>query len=320
MTHLRLMLEYFHPWTNAAGFYVARDLGFYRDVDLDVEITVYDPGIGDTLEYLARGKVDFGVFPTNRLLVRREKGQPITGLAAINHRGLETVQTLAQTGIRRPRDLEGKRLALNPTPRGKAMIRHLVELDGGNPEAVTLVDAGVRELSVDDIAAGEVDATFGSYWAWDILFGSIPPEERVVWPVDEVGNLAYHSYLLGAHQDIIDAQPVVIGRFLSATERGYLAAVANPARTLSILDKVIPYFPRPLLARSLELIAPTWLHDGTWGEQREALIGPYANWLATHGILQKPEDWHRAISNAFLPTPTPGRASPQLADRRRSQG
>lgn len=67
------------------------------------------------------------------------------------------------------------------------MVRHLVAADGGDPDAVITVDAGYRELTVDDIAAGEADATFGTYWSWDALRGDLPEEQRLTWPVDEIG-------------------------------------------------------------------------------------------------------------------------------------
>ena len=167
MTVVRVMLGYFHPWPNDAGFYTALAGGHYREAGLHVELAVVDPLRGDALEYLARGEADFAVCPTNRLLARRERGQRLRGIAAVNDRAMETVQTVTDTAITRPRELEGRRIALNPTRRGIAMVRHLVRRDGGDPDALIAVDSGVRELSVDDIAAGEVDATFGGYWAWD---------------------------------------------------------------------------------------------------------------------------------------------------------
>ncbi|MBL7253147.1 ABC transporter substrate-binding protein [Paractinoplanes lichenicola] len=297
MTHLRLMLEYFHPWPNAAGFHVASHEGWYRDAGLDVEITVFDPLRGDTLEHLLRGDADFGVFPTNRLLVRRAAGQPLSAVASINHRGMETIQAVRGNGVDRPRDLAGRRIALNPTPRGVAMVRHLVAADGGDPDAVVLVDSGHRELSVDDIAAGDVDATFGGYWAWDALFARLPVEERIMWPVDEIGAPPYHSYLLGIGPALRD-RPEVVSAFLAATARGYQAARTRPEDTLAVLNRVIPYFPAPVLARSLELIAPTWVHDGRWGEIREELMQPYAEWLSRYGILPEGGPWRDAVEKS----------------------
>ncbi|SFB49759.1 NitT/TauT family transport system substrate-binding protein [Cohnella sp. OV330] len=305
MRNLKVMLEYFYPWTNSAGFYYAREQGWYREAGLDVEFTVYDPGRGDTLAYLARGEADFGIFPSNRLLVQREKQQVVVGVAAINHRGMETVQTVRSTGIRRPADLAGKRVAMNPTPRGLAMIRQLVQADGGDADAIVIVDAGTRELTPDAIAAGEADATFGSYWAWEILMDTAVPEsERIVWPVDEIGAPPYHSYLLGTQEALTKREPETVRAFLEATERGYLAVAADPLAAVPVFEKFVPYFPRRLFERSLPLIAPTWLHDGAWGRQRVELIEPYAAWLAEHGILHDKEIWRSAYTNDYLPQRT----------------
>jgi putative hydroxymethylpyrimidine transport system substrate-binding protein len=300
MTRLRVMLEYLHPWTNDAGFYAAAGAGHYEDAGLDVEIVVGDPLRGDALAHVARQEADFAVCPSNRLLARRDRGQALRGIAAINHRGLETIQTVTDTGITRLRDLEGRRVALNPTPRGVAMVRHLVRTDGGDPDALVIIDSGVRELSVDDIAAGETDATFGGYWAWDALFGAVEPERRLSWPADAAGGLRYHSYLLATRDSVIEERPDVVAAFLRASESGYLAAGSDPDHTLATLERVIPYFPRSVLRRSLELIAPTWTESGRWGEQRPALLEGYSRWLAENDVLASPDIWRDAVTNAFV--------------------
>ncbi len=268
---------------------------------LDVELTVVVSPAGRALDYLARGEADFVVCPSNRLLVRRDRGEALTGVAAINHRAMETVQTVTATHITRPRELEGRRVAYNPTPRGVAMVRHLVLSDGGDADSLITVDSGVRELSVDDVAAGAADATFGGYWAWDALFGLLPGKDRVVWPVDEISGLRYHSYLLATRESTLQESPELVRVFLEATGAGYLAADSDQEATLALLERVIPYFPREILKRSLQLIAPTWTHEGRWGEQRPELLAGYTRWLADNGIIASADLWREAVSNAFLP-------------------
>lgn len=301
MSHIRLMLGYFHPWPNDTGYHIASAEGWYRELGLDVEITVYDALRGDALAYLARHEVDFAVFPPNRLLVQRERGESLIGVAAVNHAQLETIQTVRATGIARPADLAGRRLALNPTPRGRAMVRHLVAHDGGDPDAIIEVDAGVRELTADDLAAGIADASFGGYWAWDVLAGTLPEEERQVWRVGDIGAPPYHSYLLGTQASLLERNPRLVEAFLAATERGFRAAAADVERALAVLERVVAYFPRAMLARSLELIAPTWTHDGRWGVQRPELMEGYARWLAGAGILRSAEVARGATTNDHLP-------------------
>jgi putative hydroxymethylpyrimidine transport system substrate-binding protein len=291
-----LALEYFHPWPNSAGFYVARDRGWYRDAGIDLEIRTVDPGRGDALAYLARGEVQLGIFPTNRLLVRREAGEDLVAFAAINQRGLETVRARADSGIARLRDLEGKRIAYNPTPRGNAIVRSLIAGDGGNPDNYVIVDAGARELDPANGFDGIADATFGSYWAWDNLLTSFPPESEVVWRVDEVLGVRYHSYLLGGRPGALE--PDLLAALLDVTARGYAAAAEDQDAAASAFERVTPYFSPTVIRASLAAIAPTWFADDIWGVVRDELVGPYAHWLGANGILHDPDSWPDALSRS----------------------
>jgi NitT/TauT family transport system substrate-binding protein len=291
---MRIVLEYFHPWPNSAGLHLAAARGWLGP---DVELALYDPLVGDGLTYLRRGLADAAVVPVNRLLVQRERGLRARALAAVNHRAMETVQTVRATGIARPRDLAGRRIALNPTPRGVALVRHLVAVDGGDPDAVVLVDAGVRELPAEVLGAGgPADATFGGYWAWDVLFARVDPAEHVVWPVDAIGAPAFQPYVLVARDDLGDAAAAGL---LDGAARGWRAAAAEPEAALALLDRVIPYFPRDTVARSFALVAPTWFAaDGGWGAVDRDVLAGYAAWLRAHAVLGADVDPARAADAA----------------------
>ncbi|WP_285030946.1 ABC transporter substrate-binding protein [Mycolicibacterium sp. lyk4-40-TYG-92] len=294
---ISLALEYFHPWPNSAGFYLARHRGWYADAGIDLQIRTVDPGIGDSLEHLGRRLVDVAVFPTNRLMVRTERGEPLKAVAAVNQRGLETIRTLTSSGINNLSQLAGKRVALNPTPRGVAVVRDLVARAGGDPDAVTLVDVGARELTSAELAAGVADATFGSYWAWDILLSEHPDRPERIWRVDEELPFGYHSYLLGAHDALINRNPLLLDDFQSISERGFRYAAGHPDETVKVLSDVMPYFPADVIARSLDAISSTWFYENDWGTVRPELVEPYAHWLAGHGILTAPERWRSAFAN-----------------------
>jgi hypothetical protein len=118
MTFIRVMLDYVHPWPNAAGFYVARDRGWYREAGLEVELTTHDYGRGDTLAHLSRYEVDFGVFPSNRVPARRVLVGGLPGRVHHHAHGHRV-----QPGRRRDQGL-----ARQPTPpalrRGPGVTRH----------------------------------------------------------------------------------------------------------------------------------------------------------------------------------------------------
>ncbi len=303
MTDLRIILGYLHPWPNDAGIYQAREHGWFAEQDLDVRVGVVDPGRGDTLAHLARAEGDLGIVPTNRLLAARSRGQRVVAVAAVNQLGLESLHALRSRGITRPRDLTGRRVALNPTPRGVAMVRHLVEVDGGDPARLTFVDSGPRELQSRDLVAGVADAYFGAYWSWDELFDQHPAADRVTWPVKDHGAPAFHSYVLVAQQDLVDDRPDVLRAAVGAIGRGYHAAAADPAAAAVAFERVAPYFPPAVLRRSFELVAPTWFHHGRWGVLRDELVTPYAAWLHTHGALDSLDGLPGATDTRFLPDP-----------------
>jgi putative hydroxymethylpyrimidine transport system substrate-binding protein len=296
MQTVSLALEYFHPWPNSAGFYLARELGGYERAGIDLELRTVDPGRGDTLAYLARGEVDLGIFPSNRLLVRREQGDDLVAIAAINQRGLETVRTRTDSGIDRPRDLEGRRIALNPTPRGRAIVRDFVAGDGGNPDRVELVDVGARELDPADGFGGLADATFGSYWAWDNLLTTWPAERERVWQVDTTLGLRYHGYLLGGRRDWVEAHPGQVAELLAVTGAGYAAAAADQDAAAAAFGRAAPYFGSDVVRRSIAAVSSTWFHEGRWGVVRDDLLAGYADWLAGHGILADPSRWPAAVA------------------------
>lgn len=295
------MLDYVHPWPNAAGFYVARERGWYREAGLDVELTVHDIDRGDTLAHLARYEVDFGVFPSNRLLVGRERHDAIVGVAAVNQTGLETVQVRMSSGIGSPRDLEGHRIGYGLTPRGRAMVDHLVKADGGDPSKVISVDSGAHELTPGFLMSSGLDALFGGYWCWDVLTREVPEGELRTWRVDEIGAPPYHSYLLGTQESAIERNPEMVRSFVQASARGFHAAAEDQARTLALLSRAIAYQPAWRLERSLELVATSWFHEGSFGIQRvEELIAPYAAFLASYGVLADQDVWKNATTNEFL--------------------
>lgn len=301
MIRVRVMLDYVHPWPNATGFYVAREKGWYKEAGLDIELTTHDYARGDTLAHLARYEVDFGVFPSNRLLVRRERHEPLVGVAAVNQTGLETIQVRRSAGISRPGELEGHSIGYGQTPRGRAMVSHLVSLDGGDPSKVKSVDSASHELTPEYLVSSGLDAIFGGYWCWDVLTRQVPDTEVLTWRVDKSGAPAYHSYLLGTQEVLIEQNPELVRGFVQATARGFHEAASDQPWAANLLGRAVPYQPAWRLERSLELVATSWFHEGRFGTQRvEELIAPYAAFLASYGVLADQDVWKGATTNEFL--------------------
>ena len=130
---------------------------------------------------------------------------------------------------------------------------------------------------------------------------SLPDAQRQVWPIDEIGAPSYHSYLLAADARWLARNAGAVSGLLTAASRGFAAAHADPASALPLFERVIPYFPRTTIVRSLRAVSTTWLTDGVWGRHDASLMSGYAAWLARHGIVRRPHAWSAAVTDAYLP-------------------
>lgn len=100
-------------WTHAfqfAGYYAAKEMGYYRDAGLDVAIKEATPAT-DPIRTVLEGKAQYGV-GTSGLLLSRAAGKPVVVLAVVFQQS--PYEIYAAPEIRQLKDLSGKRLMLEP--------------------------------------------------------------------------------------------------------------------------------------------------------------------------------------------------------------
>ena len=87
-----------------AGFIAAKEMGFYKDVGLEVELKEYEYGI-DVLEDVLTGKVQYGIYNSN-ILVEYINNQSVKILSSYFKRSALVLVT--KKNINSPKDLIGK--------------------------------------------------------------------------------------------------------------------------------------------------------------------------------------------------------------------
>ena len=93
-----------------------------------VRLRIRPPGSSpDSLKLLTSGRADVAVLDIHDLGLARERGADVVGLAALVQRPLAAI--IAQPDIRRPRDLEARRVGVSGLPSDPAVLRAVV--DGG---------------------------------------------------------------------------------------------------------------------------------------------------------------------------------------------
>src|ERR1700756_5298069 len=90
-----------------AGYFVAKEKGFYKDVGLDVTIKPGGPDVAPP-QVIAGGGADVVVDWMPSALASREKGVPLVNISQTFKRSGLELTCRADTGIKKPTDLKGK--------------------------------------------------------------------------------------------------------------------------------------------------------------------------------------------------------------------
>src|SRR6202051_1838988 len=94
-----------------AGYYVAKDKGFYKDAGLDVTIKAGGPDINPS-QVIAGGGADVIVDWMPSALATREKGVPIVNISQVFQRSGMELTCRKDSGIKTPADFKGKTLGV----------------------------------------------------------------------------------------------------------------------------------------------------------------------------------------------------------------
>ncbi len=94
-------------------FYYGKERGFFKDEGIDLTINE-GRGSANTVQVVAAGSDTFGMADSSSLISLAAKGAEIKSvMSLLNSTGFSVV-SLASSGIRTPKDLEGKSLAVSP--------------------------------------------------------------------------------------------------------------------------------------------------------------------------------------------------------------
>ncbi|MEK0216421.1 ABC transporter substrate-binding protein [Bifidobacterium mongoliense] len=224
---LRVRLEYAHPWTNHAGMYLARERGYYADYGMDVEFTSGDFFRGDPAYLLAGGEVDIALVRLNQLLFHQQGESSLISFAVMNQCQIGGIITNTSTGIRRFRDLEGKRVCIPMgVKRLYTELKEAVERDGGDFSKIVTIDPGEWEPDIRSVERGKFDAFINVAW-WEPYQGSLPFDRVVVLPfADDVAP--HHSYYVSVRREMLDRNPELVRHFADATARATHWPVNGP--------------------------------------------------------------------------------------------
>ncbi|MCP4182270.1 MAG: ABC transporter substrate-binding protein [Hyphomicrobiales bacterium] len=220
-----------------AGYYVAKDKGFYKEENLDVEIKPGGPDIAPA-QVLVGGGADVVLDWMPSALATREKGAKLVNIAQPFKTSGMMLTCRKDSGIKTPADFKGKTLGVwfygNEYPFLSWMSQLGLSTEGG-ADGVTVLKQG---FNVDPILQKQADCvstmTYNEYW--QIIDAGLSADELIVFKYQEQGvaTLEDGIYVLeGKLKDAAFQDKMV--RFVRASMKGWKWAEENPDAAADIV-------------------------------------------------------------------------------------
>jgi ABC-type nitrate/sulfonate/bicarbonate transport system substrate-binding protein len=286
MKTIKIALDW-TPNTNHIGIFIAKELNYYADVDLDV-ITLnpaednYEVTPGKKLEL---DDADFAIAPFETVISLNNKQNKVNAIAvfAILQEDISSIVTLKTSDLERPKALENKIYASYKARYEDAIVKQMLKNDGGqgNLKIVYPEKLGIWNTLVTT----EADAT----WIFDNWEG-IEAESN---------GIELNKFYLRDYEIPYGYSPVFIAKkenvftykkeyshFIAATRKGYLFVKDNPEQAKSILEKYVSETDKFKIniQKSIEYTIPFFGDETNCGTMNSQRVTDFLNWLITHNL------------------------------------
>lgn len=294
------------PNTNHTGMYVALAKGWYKDQGLDVKILPYSSGASpDTL--VGSGKADVGVSATEGVIADAATGNPVVSIAAIVQHNTSGFMARADSGIKTPRDLDGKIDGGSGSPIESAIIKKIITSDGGRGE---FKNATIDVAAMQALTNKKIDF-FWVFEGWEVIQAKKQGLNVVYFPSLKYGIPDYYTPVLITSKTEIQQKPELLKKFMAATSKGYEYSIAHPQEAAQILIATTPKdtFPdNSFIVASQEFLSAHYVDKGRkWGLQDAKAWREYPQFMLEAGAVVdstgkalKTLDFNSLYTNDFI--------------------
>ena len=287
------------PNTNHTGIYVAQEKGYFKEAGLDVSV-IQPPDNGAT-DLVASGGAEFGIDFQDTLAAAfsSDSPLPVTAVAAILQHNTSGLISLKKKGIDSPGKLEGHSYATWDSPIEQAVLKNVVEKDGGDFSRVKLISTYVEDI----VAALHADIeSVWIYYGWDGVKCDMEGLSTNFLPFADMNpSFDYYSPVIIGNNDYMKKNPDTTKAFLSAVKKGYEYAAGNPSDAADILLKAVPELDEKLVQKSQEYLSKQYIADAAqWGEIDANRWNGFYQWLNENKLVDNALDENAGFTMDYL--------------------
>ncbi|MCX6073226.1 MAG: ABC transporter substrate-binding protein [Campylobacterales bacterium] len=211
-----------------AGYYMAKEKGYYRESGLDVEIKPYRPGI-DIASDVMNKRSTYGVGGSS-LIIERGKGKKITFLMSTLQSSPLIFLTTQKSNIRTVSDLKGKRIMTVPGADVAVALYAMMHREGvATDDLIYLKDS----FDVNDLINNKTDIMMG--------YESNEPfslkEQGVSYTIFDPKKYGFDFYndILYTSSDEAEKYPLRTAQFRDASLKGWKYALDHIDETVNLI-------------------------------------------------------------------------------------
>lgn len=281
-------------------FYYGKERGFYAAEGIDLTINE-GRGSANTVQVVAAGSDTFGLADSSSVILTASKGADVKSVMSLLNTTGFSVVSLAESGIKTPKDLEGKTVAVTPGDPLGQLLQAVCKANRVDCAKIGMVQVDpaakvvtVLEKKADALLGGADDQYFLIKYK-----GANPAAMRYAdWGANIVGMTILTS------GDTIKKNPDLVRRFVRASAKSWEETKKNPGAAVDAALKAKPDLNRQSTLD--QLMVDIDLLDSKNSKGRVGW-GAQADWDQTLAILKNYRDlqtdktWTAFHTNEFLP-------------------
>lgn len=292
------------PNTNHTGFYAALANGYYDEAGLSVSI-VQPPENGAVL-MCASGQAQFAIDAQDTIASSFASDEPleITAVAAILQHNTSGIISRKGEGLDRPIGLVGKTYSTWDIPTELAMLKSVIETDGGDFSKVNLIPNVITD-EAGALKNNDTDAIW-VFYGWGGINAEVSGLDFDYFNFTDIDKIFdYYTPIIVANNDFLKNDPDTAKAFLTATARGYKYAAENPEKAAQMLiDGDTTGSLRgseDLVVESQKWLSTQYIADAEkWGVFDAERWDGFYNWLWVNGLIEKELSAGTGFTNDYL--------------------
>lgn len=225
--NINLQLDWLHQF-QFAGYYIAKEKGYYENNNLNVAINEFDYGL-NLLDNVLKNKNTYSVGKSSLIIDKLQGKDPVL-LAAIYQNSPMVLLSLKKNNISEISDLKNKKVMLTPDARAAASINSMIKSQGIKLEDINFIP---HSFKLNDLINGKTDA-MGCYLSNEpyilknknIEFDTFNPKEY---------GFNFYGGLLFTSKNEIDEHPNRVKNFYDASIKGWKYAFENIEETAKLI-------------------------------------------------------------------------------------